>query len=76
MAGRHAHLRGLATAIHEVSRLDARRRGAMTEAYGAIRRKHAPAQAGGGASEGNGADDALMVDQGLINAFDISSLVF
>jgi len=48
----------------------------MTEAYGAIRRKHAPAQAGGGASEGNGADDALMVDQGLINAFDISSLVF
>jgi len=47
--------------IHEISRLDARRRGVTTEPYGAIRRKHAPAQAGGGAIEGNGADDALMV---------------
>jgi hypothetical protein len=27
--------------------LDARRRGATTEPYGAIHRKHAPAQAGG-----------------------------
>jgi len=44
--------------------LGARRRGATTEAYGAIRRKHAPAEAGGGAIEGNAADDALMVDQG------------
>jgi hypothetical protein len=35
-------------------RLDARRRGATTEAYGAIRRK-------GGAIEGNAADDALLV---------------
>jgi len=40
---------------------DARRRGVTTEAYGAIRRKPAPAEAGGGASEGNAADDALMV---------------
>ena len=39
-------------------------RQAPTEPYGAIRRKHAPAQAGGGAIEGNAADDALMVDQG------------
>jgi hypothetical protein len=38
--------------------LDARRRGATSEAYRAIRRKHAPAQAGGGAIEGNAADDA------------------
>jgi len=44
--------------------LDVRRRGARTEAYGEIRRKPAPAQAGGGAIEGNAADDALMVDQG------------
>jgi hypothetical protein len=29
--------------------LDVRRRGAMTEAYGVIRRKPAPAKAGGGA---------------------------
>jgi hypothetical protein len=43
--------------------LDVRRRGAMTEAYGVIRRKPAPAKAGGGAIEGNAADDALMVDQ-------------
>jgi hypothetical protein len=45
--------------------LDGRHRGATTEAYGAIRRKLAPAKAGGGAIEGNAADDALMVDQGL-----------
>jgi hypothetical protein len=44
--------------------LDVRRRGATTEAYGAIRRKPAPAKAGGGAIEGNAADDALMADQG------------
>jgi hypothetical protein len=31
-----------------------------------IRRKPAPAQAGGGATEGNAADDALMVDQGRL----------
>ena len=43
---------------------DARRRGATAETYEAIRRKPAPAKAGGGASEGNAADDALMVDQG------------
>jgi len=43
--------------------LDVRRRGATTEAYGVIRRKPAPAKAGGGAIEGNAADDALMVDQ-------------
>ena len=43
--------------------LDARREGATTEAYGAIRRKPAPAKAGGGAIEGNTADDALMVNQ-------------
>ena len=43
--------------------LDARRRGATTEAYRAIRRKPAPAKAGGGAIEGNAADDALMVYQ-------------
>jgi hypothetical protein len=41
--------------------LDVRRRGATTEAYGVIRRKPAPAKAGGGAIEGNAADDALMV---------------
>jgi len=46
--------------------LGARRRGATTEAYGAIRRKPALAQAGGGAIEGNAANDALMVDQGNI----------
>jgi hypothetical protein len=44
--------------------LDVRRRGVTTEAYGVIRRKPAPAKAGGGAIEGNAADDALMVDQG------------
>ena len=33
--------------------LDVRRRGATTEAYGVIRRKPAPAKAGGGAIEGN-----------------------
>jgi len=38
--------------------LDANRRGATTEPYGAIRRKHAPAQAGGGEIEGNAVDDA------------------
>jgi hypothetical protein len=43
---------------------DARRRGVTTETYGAISCKHAPAQAGGGAIEGNAADDALLVDQG------------
>lgn len=32
--------------------------------WGTIRRKHALAQAGGEAIEGNGADDALLVDQG------------
>jgi hypothetical protein len=50
--------------------LDARRRGATTEAYGAIRRKPAPAKAGGGAIEGNAADDALMVYQGQWKVFD------
>jgi hypothetical protein len=40
---------------------DARRRGATTEAYSSIRRKPAPAEAGGGAIEGNAAGDALMV---------------
>ena len=35
--------------------LDVRRRGATTEAYGVIRRKPAPAKAGGGAIEGNAA---------------------
>jgi hypothetical protein len=44
--------------------LDVRRRGATTEAYGVIHRKPAPAKAGGGAIEGNAADDALMVNQG------------
>ena len=46
--------------------LDVRRRGATTEAYGVIRRKPAPAKAGGGAIEGNAADDALMVDRGRL----------
>jgi hypothetical protein len=41
--------------------LDARRRGATTEAYEAILRKPARAKAGGEAIEGNTADDALMV---------------
>ena len=50
--------------------LDARRRGATTEPYGAIRRKHAPAQAREGASEDNGADDALLVNQGVISGVD------
>jgi hypothetical protein len=45
--------------------LDARRRGETTEAYGLIRRKPAPAKAGGGAIEGNAADDALMVIRGI-----------
>jgi hypothetical protein len=36
--------------------LDVRRRGATTEAYGVIRRKPAPAEAGGGAIEGNAAE--------------------
>jgi len=44
--------------------LDARRRGATTEAYETIRRKPAPAKAGGGAIEGNAADDALQVIRG------------
>ena len=35
--------------------LDVRRRGATTEAYRVIRRKPAPAKAGGGAIEGNAA---------------------
>jgi hypothetical protein len=35
--------------------LDVRRRGAMTEAYGVIRRKPAPAKAGGEAIEGDAA---------------------
>jgi hypothetical protein len=43
--------------------LDARRRGVTTEAYEAIRRKPALAQAGGGAIEGNAADDALKAYQ-------------
>jgi hypothetical protein len=51
--------------------LDVRRRGATTEAYGAIRRKPAPAKAGGGAIEGNAADDALMVDQGSLALCDL-----
>jgi hypothetical protein len=33
-------------------------------AYGSIRRKPAPAEAGGGASDGNAAEDALVVNQG------------
>ena len=45
--------------------LDARRRGETTEAYGLIRRKPPPAKAGGGAIEGNAADDALMVIRGI-----------
>jgi hypothetical protein len=36
--------------------LDARRRGVTTEAYESIRRKPAPAKAGGGAIEGNAAE--------------------
>jgi hypothetical protein len=43
---------------------DARRQGATTEAYEAIRRKE-------GANEGNAADDVLMVDQGKLNGFAI-----
>jgi hypothetical protein len=50
--------------------LDARRQGATTEAYGPIRRKPAPAKAGGEAIEGNAADDALMVDQGTCSILD------
>jgi hypothetical protein len=50
--------------------LDVRRRGATTEAYGVIRRKPAPAKAGGGAIEDNAVDDALMVDQGLHKGLD------
>jgi len=45
--------------------LDARRRGATTEAYGGSNTPH------GGAIEGNAADDALMVDQG--NPFTLTS---
>jgi hypothetical protein len=41
--------------------LNARRRRVTTKAYELIRRKHAPAKAGGGATEGNAADDVLMV---------------
>ena len=44
--------------------LDARRRGATTEAYGAIRRKEERSLARLW-REGNAADDALMVDQGI-----------
>ena len=51
--------------------LDARRRGATTEAYGAIGRKPAPAKAGEGVIEGNAADDALMVDQGPFLSLDL-----
>ena len=54
--------------------LDARSRGATTEAYGAIRRKPAPVKAGGGAIEGNAADDALMVDQGVGGTLDTPML--
>jgi hypothetical protein len=50
--------------------LDVRRRGATTEAYGTIGRKPAPAKAGGGAIEGNAADDALMVEQGTVSQVD------
>jgi hypothetical protein len=42
----------------------------MTEAYAAIRRKPAPAKAGGGAIKGNAADDPLMVDQGAVIGVD------
>jgi hypothetical protein len=49
--------------------LDARRRGATTEAYGAIRRKEERALARL-RREGNAADDALMVDQGDGDPFD------
>jgi hypothetical protein len=44
--------------------LDARRQGATSEAYRSIRRKPAPAEAGGGAIEGNAADGAFVADQG------------
>ena len=44
---------------------DARRRGATTEAYGAIRRKEERALARL-RREGNAADDALMVNQGCV----------
>jgi len=49
--------------------LDARRRGATAEPYGAIGRKHAPAQAGGGAIDGNAAEDALKVIRGVDSLF-------
>jgi benzoyl-CoA reductase/2-hydroxyglutaryl-CoA dehydratase subunit BcrC/BadD/HgdB len=54
----------LETFLITIKASGARRRRATTEAYGAIRRKPAPAKAGGGASEGNAADDALMVIRG------------
>ena len=53
----------------EERRVTARER-YLREAYGAIRRKPAPAKAGGGAIEVNAADDALMVDQGLCFVLD------
>jgi len=48
---------------------DARRRGATTEAYGAIRRKEERVLARL-RREGNAADDALMVNQGCILSID------
>jgi hypothetical protein len=68
--------------------LDARRRGAMTEPYGAIRRKASGPQGlrplravcstsrkpEGGAIEGNTADDALLVDQGCSGYVGLFSL--
>jgi hypothetical protein len=48
---------------------DARRRGATTEAYEAIRRKEERALARL-RREGNAADDALLVDQGVRNCVD------
>jgi hypothetical protein len=46
---------GYATFLIASKVSDVRRRGATTEAYGVIRRKPAPAKAGGGAIEGNAA---------------------
>jgi hypothetical protein len=56
---------GVATFLITSKASDARRRGATTEAYALVRRKPAPAKAGGGASEGNAADDALLVIKGF-----------
>jgi hypothetical protein len=46
-----------------------------TEPYGAIRAKHAPAQAGGGAIEGNGADNALLVISIQKNSCQITPMI-